>query len=230
MLKVSRRALSGLFLLIAASGAAAQSSCSSDGRPRPVALVERFISADCEACWREGGAAKPARGQLVLDWIVPGSRGDDAPLSAAATRDAVARLEALHLREPVQSEVSRRKVTSSVHRVRVAHGLPFQGYLGTSIELKPGRGGPWTAWLLLVETIPAGTDGTPVARNLVRNVVQPAWGGDRELSKAEQRRLFESRPMSIPEGAKPERLRVVGLVEDARGRVVAVSASGCGGR
>jgi hypothetical protein len=33
--------------------------------------------------------------------------------------------------------------------------------------------------------------------------------------------------MSIPEGAKPERLRVVGWVEDARGRVVAAAQSRC---
>jgi hypothetical protein len=33
--------------------------------------------------------------------------------------------------------------------------------------------------------------------------------------------------MSIPEGANPKRLRVVGWVEDARGRVVATAQSRC---
>ena len=230
MPNLSRLVLAGLLFLATASGAAAQSSCSSDGQPRPVALLERFINADCEACWGDRTAAKPGRNELALDWIVPGNRGDDAPLSAAATRDGVARLEALRLQVPAQADATKRKVAPSSQRARVAHGLPFNGYIGASLELKPGRGGPWTAWLLLVEAVPAGADGTPVARNLVRNVVQPAWGGAGSPADAEQRRLFESRPMSIPEGAKPERLRVVGLVEDSRGRLVAAAASGCAGR
>jgi hypothetical protein len=39
--------------------------------------------------------------------------------------------------------------------------------------------------------------------------------------------LHESRPMRIPEGAQPERLRVIGWVEDARGRLVAAARSAC---
>ena len=230
MNKVSRLALTGMLLLAAAVGARAQSSCSSDGQPRPVALLERFVNADCETCWSDTSTVKPGRGELALDWIVPGSRGDDAPLSAAATRDGLARLEALGLATPAQSAFSRRKAQPQGRRIRVAHGLPFNSYIGASIELKPGRGGPWKAWLLLVEAVPAGVEGTPVARNLVRNVVQPAWDGGHPPSKDEQRRLFESRPMSIPEGAKAERLRVVGVVEDGRGRLVAASASRCAGR
>ncbi len=212
---------------LAAGAACAQSSCSSDGQPRPVALLERFINADCESCWADPGVQRPARGELALDWIVPGSRGDDAPLSAAASRDSLARLEALGRAAPVQSETSRRPAARGGRALRVAHGLAFNGYVGASIELKPGGGGPWKAWLLLVETLPAGTEGTPVARNLVRNALQPSWDGSRSLSRQEQRRLFESRPMSIPEGADPKRLQVVGWVEDARGRIRAIAQSRC---
>ena len=107
----------------------------------------------------------------------------------------------------------------------MAHGLPFNDYIGASIELKPASGGPWKAWLLLVETIPPGTEGTPVERNLVRNVLQPAW--DDVPHQRREESLLESRPMSIPEGANPERLRVVGWVEDARGQIVAVAQSRC---
>ena len=82
-------------------------------------------------------------------------------------------------------------------------------------------------WLLLVETIPAGAEGTPVARNLVRNAVQTAWNQSGPLSKDEQKRLFESRPMNIPEGAQAARLRVVGWVEDAHGRIRAIAQSQC---
>ena len=217
-------------LVLAAASAHAQSSCDSDKQPRPVALMERFISADCESCWSGTATPRPGRGQLAVDWIVPGSKGDDAPLSAAASRDSLARLEALRRAAPAQMDSTTRKVSTDGPKLRVAHGLAFNGYVGASIELKPGAGGPWKAWLLLVETVPAGTEGSPVERNLVRNVLQPAWDGTHPLSKKEQRRLFEARPMSIPEGANPKRLRVVGLVEDTRGRLVAASASRCSSR
>ena len=46
-------ALTSLLLaLSSAPGAWAQASCSSDGAPRPAVVFERFINADCEACWR----------------------------------------------------------------------------------------------------------------------------------------------------------------------------------
>ncbi|NPC55444.1 hypothetical protein [Caenimonas soli] len=226
MNKLSRLAIP-LFGLLAAAGAQGQSSCASDGLPQPVALLERFISADCESCWSDPKTARPGRGELALDWIVPGSRGDDAPLSAAASRDSLERLHALGRKPPLQAEASRLKPRPDGSQLRVAHGLPFDNYIGTSIELKPASGGPWKAWLLLVETVPSGTEGSPVERNLVRNALQTAWDNTTQLSKEEQNRLLESRPMSIPEGANRERLRVVGWVEDARGQIVAAAQSRC---
>jgi hypothetical protein len=222
-----RTALALLLPALWAGGAQAQSSCSSDGQPQPVAILERFINADCESCWSDARTARPGPGEIALDWIVPGSRGDDAPLSAAASRDALDRLHALGRAAPAQAGSSRRKLQRTARQLRVAQGLPFNGYIGTSIELKPGGAGPWKAWLLLVETIPAGAEGTPVERNLVRNALQPPWDGKRPLSKEERARLFESRPMSIPEGAQAARLRVVGWVEDGRGRIVAAAQSRC---
>ena len=91
-----------MLALLAAAGAQGQSSCASDGVPQPAALVERFISADCESCWSDAETARPGRGELALDWIVPGSRGDDAPLSAAASRDSLARLQALGRNAPTK--------------------------------------------------------------------------------------------------------------------------------
>jgi hypothetical protein len=161
--------------------AAAQSFCASDGQPAPSTIAERFISADCEACWGNAGK-KLARGALALDWIVPGSLGEDAPLSAAAQRDGLARLEALHRQAPGGTATA--LVQTRVHRgitgrLRVAHGLPLADYIGASIELKPvpraAGPRPWTAWLLLVETIAAGSEGTPIERNLVRNALVQEW-------------------------------------------------------
>ncbi len=229
MNKVSRVGLAVAALLLAVSGApvAAQSFCASDGVPRPVALLERFVNADCEACWSDPQTPAAQRGELALDWIVPGARGEDAPLSAVAVREGLARLEALRRSPPPGAQAARQRPARGAHRLRVAHGLPFNGYLGASIELKPGSGGPWQAWLLLVESLPIGAEGSPVARNLVRNVLQVAWSEDRTLSKEERARRFESRAMSIPEGASPDRLRVVGWVEDGRGRIRAIAESRC---
>ena len=208
-------------LLLSSPLAQAQSFCSSDGRTQPARVLERFISADCDSCWAEGMV--PAdRDELALDWIVPGSKGEDAPLAAAASPDALARLGSLQRPAAAGVEALRRVVQAPKRGLRVSHGLPFNGYLGTSIELRQPRAERWTAWLLLVETIPAGSDGTPIERNLVRNTLQLEWPAGRE-----QPRLFESRPMSVPEGAKPDRLRVVGWVEDGRGRMRAIAQSRC---
>lgn len=210
----------------AAPWAQAQSSCSSDRLTQPAALLERFVSADCESCWADG-AGRPRSGDLALDWIVPGSKGEDAPLAAAATTDALARLAALRRSAPAAVDMARHPVQAPKRGLRVSIGPPFNDYVGTSIELKAPGPDRWSAWLLLVETIPAGTEGTPIERNLVRNALQLAWGDSGPLSKAQQLRLFEARPMGIPAGARPERLRVVGWVQDGRGRMRAIAQTRC---
>ena len=162
------RALLPAWLAAAALPAAAQSVCSSDGLRQPAAVLERFINADCDSCWRDPATPRPGANELVLDWILPGSKGDDAPLSMGASRDGLERLQALGRKEPTQADAHRSRRVAGSHKLRVAQGIPFNDYIGTSIELKPGRGGPWRAWLLLVEVLPAGAEGSPVARNLVQ--------------------------------------------------------------
>lgn len=214
--------------------ARAQSSCSSDGQSRPVALLERFINADCADCWTDLKTTRPRPGELALDWVLPGSRGDDAPLSVVATRDALERLRALGAAPPASGSNRRTSVTRAPGTLRVAHGLPVSGYIGASIRYKQvpsdAAGQPWSAWLALVETIPVGTEGTPVARNLVRNLVQPSWDGRKQLSKTERLTFVELRSMDIPPGMNTDRVRVIGWVEDAQGRIVAAAQSRCAAR
>ena len=220
-------------LLIALIGptAQAQSFCARDGQRTPVALVERFTSADCESCWSDSRTPPPALRSMVLDWVLPSTRGDEAPLSAAATRDATDRLAALRHVAPSKQDTVRTVVAKRPFRLRVAHGLPFNGYVGASIELPLSEvrpvPAPVTGWLVLVETIAAGTEGTPVERNLVRNVLQRPWGKHESLWKEERKRLFESRPLGLGATTQPERLRVIGWVEDAQGRIVAAAQSRC---
>jgi hypothetical protein len=242
--------LTGMHL---ASPAYAQSSCSSDKQAAPTALLERFIGADCDACWATSTLPAATKGQASLDWIVPSPRGDEAALSAAATNDATARLQALKLPwtgAPGKLQTSALLSGSAgkdASTLRVAHGLPFNGYIGASIEFKPSATlrrealkpkqptspNPSTAvsaYLVLVETIAAGAEGSHVERNLVRNALVTPWDLTRQLAKPKQdgvKPLFESRPISIPQGVNPDRLRVVGWVEDAKGKVLAMAQSRC---
>ena len=210
--------------LLATSHAQAQSFCASDGQHRSVQLMERFINADCDTCWADPSTPLPAKNTVALDWVAPGSQGDDAPLSAVATRDTLARLESLRQGVPARSQT----VVHAVKGIkgvglRVAHGLPVADYLGASIELKPvapEARQPLSAWLALVETLPVGLEGSPVERNLVRNMLSRTWNGPKQLLKNEQNRLFESRSMNIAPAANPERLRVIGWVEDEKGQVL----------
>lgn len=221
------RRLCLLLWALAAPGLAAAQSCSSDGRPRPLALLERFVNADCATCWSDPATPTAAARTLAIDWIVPGARGEEAPLSAAASRDGVARLKALGRPLPAQSAVVESRLLAAARTLRVAHGLPFNDYVAASIALRPAGSAPWSAWLALVETLPAGTEGSPVERHLVRNLFQPPWDQARTPTQGEQKKLMDTRPMRIPDGADPARLSMVGWVEDARGRIRAIAHSRC---
>ena len=225
-------ALIGL-ALISTAAVAQQSYCSSDGQPTPSAVLERFMDADCVACWKDAHAPRPAAGEIALDWVTPGPHGDDAPMSAIATRDADERLRSLALSVPAGSAIKHRaSVSKPALALRVARGLPFNDYIGASIGLTPAtalRGkGKVSALLLLVETLPAGTEGTPVERNLVRNALILDWDsktGPRPAGATA--RWFEARSMQIADGADPKRLRMVGLLQDAHGHLLAAAVSHC---
>ena len=146
------RTLASVLVLTYTASALAQASCSSDGIPQPVAIFERFISADCEVCWSDAATPAPSAtaGVAVLDWIVPGKAGDEAPLSAAATNDALARLQTLGRKPPVSTDVHTAAIEAATPaRLRVAHGMPFNDYLGVAIAFTPcsatsQRPEPWT--------------------------------------------------------------------------------------
>jgi hypothetical protein len=215
-------------LSLGATAVLAQSVCDSDAQPRPQGLVERFISADCAHCWTAPDPAPVGRKVIALDWVVPGQAGEDAPLSAVARRDSLERLVALQLAAPAgQSQRSARMAGRPAYRLRVAHGIAFNGYLGVSIEVgltgaapAGAKDIPLTGWLALVETLPPGTEGSPVERQLVRGLFQADWNGRRSVG-------VQSRSMAVGEGVNPERLSLVGWLEDTRGRLLALAQSGC---
>lgn len=226
-----------LFLLMilmieAVPGAWAQASCASDGQDTPASVTERFISADCNVCWSTPPDASEIEGAITIDWIVPSASADNAPLSAAANRDALTRLQSLGLPEPAPTRatvINTAVVGSALVKLRVAHGLALGGYIGASIELAVEANSPgnWQSWLLLLETIPAGMEGTPITRNLVRNVLIPSWQiADAQPGHAQQA-FREMRPMGIPYGTTPERLRVLGWVQDEKGLLQSAAQSVC---
>ena len=111
------------------------------------------------------------------------------------------------------------------HELRVAHGLAVGDHIGASLAFHapaPSAQGPFTAWLALAEWLPAGTEGSPVARVLVRNVLTAPID-----AQPSQKWPQLWRPMNVPEGAQPARLGVVGWVTDARGQVIALAQARC---
>ena len=79
--------------------ALAKGTCSSDGRPAPLALYERFINADCAPCWGERGFA-PGPGAAVLDWIAPAATGNivETPATLRTRPDSPEPLRLLNFR------------------------------------------------------------------------------------------------------------------------------------
>ena len=211
-------------VLLALLPLGAQALCTSDDVPQPRAVLERFISADCLECWRDKAAPVPGRDAIALDWILPGLKGEDAPMATIAIDDAQERLYYLKRGVPKGSDSVTSERVGEPAPLRLAQGQAFNDYIGTSMELKEDAPGAWHVWLMLVEQVPAGTEGTAVARNVVRNVFRPDWS---KVVGRNPRLLAENRAMQIHEGAKPERLRLVAVMQDGRGRIRAITRTEC---
>ncbi len=214
---------------------AAQSSCSSDQAVAVKSISERFTNADCEACWTKPlltNTSGVSSGE-ILDWIAPSPAGEDAPLSAAANRDALLRLENLQISLPKEQHIVKTTIASSAYKIRVAHGLAVAGYIGSSIELTRfpqnlSKSKNLTAVLLLTETIPKGTADSPIERSLVRNMLVESWQvAPISRKKNEKQVILTRRPLSIPQGVNPDNLHVFGWVQDDKGQVLAAAQSLC---
>lgn len=218
--------------LLASPLAHSQGACSSDGQPLPTALFERFINADCDSCWRDTATPAGPPGALALDWIVPGSQGDDAPLATAASTDALARLAE---RPDAPPATQTQQVTAikgwPKAALRVAHGPAVGDYMGVLIALSLPHSNalalPLSGWVVLLEELPAGTEGSVVPRYLVRNALQPLWNKVEKLSNQETLSFNDVRAMGIAQGADARRLRVASWVQDANGQVLTAVQSGC---
>ncbi len=206
----------------------AQTLCSSAGVAAPQAVFERFARADCLACWQDTATPAPGASALVLDWIVPGTLGEDAPMAAAAVPEALDRLQTLQRPVPRERDIHTAPVEPLAGlRLRVGRGPEVNGYVGATLSLDTSAPDPWSYHLLLVQAVAQGTEGTPVPRYVVRNAIQGRWTADNALPASRHRRWIEVRPMRLPEGADPALFHTVAWVENADGRVVAAARSVC---
>jgi len=207
--------LLGAAVLLFGEAAAAGPSCKA-----PQRVLERFIDADCESCWAAPAPPGLSSSTWVLDWIVPGSQGAAAPLATAALPEAAERLAMQQGLALIDGNVEvAQSLSAGRPRLRVLGGPAWNGYLGLKLEAQGRAPAGSQAFLALVEDIPAGTEGNPSARRLVRAVAGPI-----DMS---HQRTEELRAMRIPEGAKPERLQGVAWWIDGDGRVGGMAAERC---
>jgi len=195
--------------------------------PRTGAVVlERFISAECEACWSDASVARPGAGQWLLDWIVPSARGDEAPLSSAAPAEGRERAQRALKAAVADDRISLQRSaarTEPAVQLRVISGPAWSGYFGVQVDSSGRAAAGASVWVALVESVGAGTDGSAVPRELVRTVAGPFMPD--ELRSGEPWRALQA--MRWPETAKPARLHARAWIEDAGGRIVAMAGERC---
>ena len=220
-------------LMSAALPAAAATRTATPACPRPQAAVaEAYFSADCVDCWSAPPGPAASANTWRFDWISPG--GDAAPLAAGALPEAAERAQRVGLAPatnpaPARLQAAGRPLDGL--RLRVASGPAWQGYFGLQLSLTAAKPAAHltalpsgaTAWLALVERVPAGSDGTPIARALVRSVAGPLPLDVLQPGKA----MTHLRALRWPASAEPTRLQARAWIEAPDGHLLAVVADSC---
>jgi hypothetical protein len=188
------------------------------GAAAPDVLLERFVPADCEACWQRATPRDRRARQLVLDWIVPA--GDGAALASAALPEAASRVGTASRETQWRSATLRR---AGAPRVRIADGPGWNGYVGLRLVVTRRGAVPAgaVAYAALVERVPAGSEGTPVDRQLVRALIGPLGLGE----LASQPVMEHMSAVRLPDIERPDRLASVAWIETAQGQVIAAAQS-----
>ena len=219
----------GAGLWAAGAAFAAQAVAPAACPTRDAAVVEQFISADCPDCW---AAAAPvaAAGQWRLDWISPTSV--EAPLSAAALVESAERAQRAGGPAPVAQQMltTRSRLAPPPQRLSlsVAVGPAWHGYFGVQADIGGSAPPDSTLWLALVEAIPAGSDHSQVARELVRSVAGPlTTSGPAVTGKIRPKTFNHLRAMRWPDIAQAERLQARAWLEAADGSLLAFASPPC---
>lgn len=207
-------------------------SASASAPPAPAcpragaAVVERFISADCPDCWSAPDVAAAPPGSWVFDWIAHTPAGSEAPLASAASTEAQERAQRAGGPSPTGAQML--SVRSMLPRatgvkLNVQSGPAWNGYFGLRLEARGRVPAGSTAWLALVEMIPANTEGSVAERQLVRSVAGPL-----PLDGLRQRQqLSHLSALRWPETAQPTRLQARGWIEGPDGALLAIASDRC---
>ncbi len=216
-------------MLGAATNAAAAPANNTCPAPQ-AALHEHFIAADCTTCWGEALPQMRALPGWRFDWIVPVDAS--AAMAVAALPEATERAQRVlgASGRPGPSAQTSHDRPALARRLpaglSVVSGPAWQGYIGVEMRLKPAtrqRLPPGSsAWLALVERVEAGSEGTPVARDLVRTVAGPL-----PLGGTKGQDTQHLRALRWPATALPERLQTRAWIEGPDGQVLAVAADRC---
>ena len=190
------------------------------------AVIERFTSADCPDCWSAADVATAPAGAWSFDWIASTPTGSEAALAAAANTEAQERAQRAGGPSPTGAQTL--TVRSTLPRapglkLSVQSGPAWNGYFGLRLEAR-GRVPPGSsAWLGLVEMIPANAEGSAAERQLVRSVAGPlplnTLRTDRVMSHLSALRW--------PETAQPTRLQARGWIEGPDGALLAIATDRC---
>ena len=194
-------------------------ACPRSGAP----VLERFTPADCPGCWSEAQPAAPGKGWL-FDWITPA--GSEAAMSAAAPPESAERAVRAGVGAAAAARVQvLRSAGSSVRgfALSVQSGPAWNGYFGLQLDARGRVPAGATGWLALVELLPAGSEGSAVARELVRTVAGPLS----LQAMADKRHVSHLGALRWPETAQPSRLQARAWVESADGRILAIAADRC---
>ncbi len=99
--------------------------------------------------------------------------------------------------------------------MRIADGPAWNGYIGLQLTVNRNAKLPEgsVAYMALIERVAADSEGSAIARQLVRNVVGPL--SLEELATVTPVRHF--RAMRLPDGARDEKLASVAWVVSAEG-------------
>lgn len=207
--------------------ASAPAPTSTPACPRAgAAVIERFISADCPDCWSAADVATAPSSAWSFDWIASTPAGSEAALAAAANSEA--RERAQRAGGPSPTGTQSLTVRSTLARIAglklsVQSGPAWNGYFGLRLEARGRVPAGSSAWLALVEMIPANTEGSVAERQLVRSVAGPlplnALRSDRAMSHLSALRW--------PETAQPTRLQARGWIEGPHGALLAIASDRC---
>jgi hypothetical protein len=210
-----------------AAGMAGAQSAAAPACPRAgSAVIERFISADCADCWSAADVVNVPPGVWAFDWIAPTSAGTEAPLASAANSEAQERAQRAGGPSPTGAQALTVRSTlprTAGLKLSVQSGPAWNGYFGLRLEARGRVPAGSSAWLALVEQVPANAEGSVAERQLVRSVAGPLPLDTLRPDRA----TSHLRALRWPETAQPTRLQARGWIEAPDGALLAIATDRC---